>query len=114
MGNILGGILFPKECPELTKVFQFFLVTAWDQSNCLPLSVLADSLCHGHSSLAVHFLIARSTSALPSPLLQPGRKARAVATAIAVATAGELLLSPQTSPSLQQASSEPLASPCSL
>ena len=58
-----------------------------DQSNCLPLAVLACSPCHGHRSLAVHSLVARSTSTSPSPSLLPGRRARAVATAIARAVA---------------------------
>ena len=50
----------------------------WDQSNCFPLPVLACSLCHGHRSLAVHFLLASSTLASPSPSLLPGRRNRAV------------------------------------
>ena len=40
----------------------------WDQYNCFPLPVLACSPCHGIRSLAVHFLVARSKSASPSPV----------------------------------------------
>ena len=71
---------------SVAKVFQSLLLTGivwqqlptsriWDpgQSNCFPLPVLACSPCHGLRSLAVHFLVARSTSASPSPSLLPGR-----------------------------------------
>ena len=57
---------------NVAKVFQSLLLTAriWEQSNCLPLPVLACSQCHGHSlltpffgrSLGIGFAIAGATA----------------------------------------------------
>ena len=58
---------------------------------CCQCSLARSATAHGHCSLADHFLVARSTSASPSPSLLPGRRACAVATTVTVDRAvGEL------------------------
>ena len=58
---------------------------------CLPLSVLgAARLLAGHGSLTMHFLVACYIGfaiAVGGPSLLPGRRARAVATSVAITTA---------------------------
>ena len=57
-------------CASVAKIFHSLLSIAiptahiWDQSNCLPLPALVCSQCHGHRSLAVHVLVARSTKTI--------------------------------------------------